>query len=71
MTIVRRELLRLYPNSGRRLAMALLYLSVGIFLGGLSAVLAMTMFFVAKETDEGQHDLLINMGSVTERKDPF
>jgi hypothetical protein len=49
--------------------MALLYLSVGIFLGGVSAFLAMAMFFLAKETDDMEDELVTSLGSVAARQD--
>jgi hypothetical protein len=51
--------------------MALLYLSVGIFLGGLSAVAAMAMLFVAKQADEAEGELVAHMGSATPHKGTF
>lgn len=37
--------------------MAALYVALGIILGGISAVIIMAMFFVAKRADEGQDQM--------------
>jgi len=37
--------------------MAVLYVALGIIFGGISAVIMMGMFFVAKSADEGQDQL--------------
>jgi hypothetical protein len=39
--------------------MAVLYVALGIILGGISAVVIMAMFFVAKRADE-DHDQMSN-----------
>jgi len=49
--------------------MALLYLSVGIFLGGVSAFLAMAMFFLAKETDDMEDEIVTTLGSAITHQD--
>ncbi len=49
--------------------MALLYVSLGIFLGGVSAFLAMAMFFLAKETDDMEDEIITNLGSAITHRD--
>lgn len=41
--------------------MAVLYVALGIILGGISAVIIMALFFVAKRADEGQDQMSSNL----------
>ena len=49
--------------------MALLYLSLGIFLGGISALTIMAALFVAKEADDNQDEISADLTSVVTHQD--
>ncbi len=44
--------------------MAALYISIGIVVGGISAVIIMAMLFVSKEADENQNQTILNLNPV-------
>ncbi len=44
--------------------MALLYVAVGFFLGGVSALVVMAMFFVAKRASDNQEEMPSDLTSV-------
>lgn len=43
--------------------MALLYVALGFFLGGSSALVIMAMFFVSKRAGENQEDMIADLPS--------
>lgn len=49
--------------------MAILYIALGIIVGGLSALILMAMFFVSKEADDHDTSVSKHIKSVIRHKD--
>ena len=49
--------------------MALLYVAVGFFLGGVSALVVMAMFFVAKRADHNEDEISADLASVVSHQE--